>query len=100
MFGEIDIIDYLRCRAEEDILIDLRDRTTFGFGTIEGAVNIPIENIAELYCLPKEKKIYLFCQAGDISGEFAELLSDAGYEAYNLLGGYRKYLRNKIQKQR
>ena len=94
MMTEMDICEYLAARKESDVLVDVRDKALFDFGTIEGAINIPINEIKKLYELPKERNIYLFCQAGDISGEMAELLSDAGYNACNLTGGYRKYLRS------
>lgn len=55
-----------------------------------------MNNIRHLYDLPKDKTIYVFCQAGEISGEIVEILSDAGYTAYNLTGGYREYLRSNI----
>lgn len=94
MIHEINILDYVKTRSEDDILIDLRAETMYKFGTIPGAVNIPIEHIKELYKLPKDKNIFVFCHVGEISGEIAELLSDNGYNAYNLTGGYREYLRH------
>lgn len=95
MINEIDICDYIKNRNENntEILIDIREKMMFEFGTIPGAINIPLDDIRKLYHLPKDKYIYVFCQSGEISGEIVELLSDAGYTAYNLLGGYRKYLR-------
>ena len=99
MISEMNICDYMKNRLESDILVDIRDSTMFGFGSISGAVNIPVDNIKELYKLPKERNIYLFCQAGEISGEIAELLSDAGYNACNLTGGYREYLRQQMLEQ-
>ena len=99
MMHEMDICEYLAVRKGDDVLVDVREKALFDFGTIEGAVNIPINEIKKLYSLPKERDIYLFCQAGDVSGEMAELLSDAGFNACNLTGGYRKYLRSVWQKQ-
>ena len=99
MIREISICEYMKNRSESDILVDLRDRTMFGFGSISGAVNIPVDDIRELYRLPKEQDIYLFCQAGEISGEIAELLSDAGYNVCDLTGGYREYLRQQMIEQ-
>ena len=96
MMREMNILAYLKDRQDGDILVDLRSETMYAFGTIPGAINIPVERIEELYGLPGEKPIYLFCQAGEISGQFAELLSDAGYDACNLTGGYREYLRQSI----
>ena len=90
---EIDICEYAERRNEHDLLIDVRDKTLFRLGTIQGAINIPLDNIGELYSLPKDKDIYGFCQQGDYSGEVVELLTDAGYNAFNLTGGYRKYIR-------
>ena len=99
MIKEIGIYDYVKGRSENDndILIDIRDREMYEFGTIPGAINIPLDKIKQLYHLPKDKDVYVFCQAGEISGEIAEILSDAGYKAYNLTGGYREYLRNSIK---
>ncbi len=96
MMRKSDIWEYLKNRRDEDILVDLRSETMYAFGTIPGAINIPVERIRELYDLPKEKRICLFCQVGEISGQFAELLSDAGYDACNLTGGYREYLRQSL----
>ena len=98
MMREMNILEYLKDRQDGDILVDLRSETMFAFGTIPGAINIPVERIGELYELPGDKPIYLFCQVGEISGQFAALLSDAGYDAYNLTGGYREYLRQSIIK--
>ncbi len=92
----MDICDYIKTRADGDILVDLRSETMYGFGTVRGAINIPAERAGELYDLPKDKPVYLFCQVGEISGEFAELLSDAGYDACNLTGGYREYMRQSL----
>ena len=99
MMREMNIWDYVKNSGENDILVDIRDSTMFGFGSISGAVNIPVDNIKELYKLPKDRDIYIFCQAGEISGDIAELLSDAGYNACNLTGGYREYLRQQMLEQ-
>ena len=99
MINEIGICDYIKNRSEtdDDILVDIREKLMYEFGSLPGAVNIPIDDIRLLYRFPKDKAVYVFCQAGEISGEIAELLSDAGYTAYNLTGGYREYLRNNIR---
>lgn len=98
MINEISICEYMKNRTDDsdDILVDIREKMMYEFGSIPGAVNIPMNNIRHLYDLPKDKTIYVFCQAGEISGEIVEILSDAGYTAYNLTGGYREYLRSNI----
>lgn len=96
MIQEIDICEYIKTRSKDDVLIDIREPLMFEFGTVPGAINIPLDNIKQLYRLPKERSIYVFCQAGEISTEIVELLSDAGYHAFNLTGGYREYLRSQL----
>ncbi len=90
---QIGITEYRK--EKTDILIDLRDKRLYSFGTLEGAVNIPMDAVHELYALPKDKRIVLFCQSGDYSREVAELLSDNGYHVLNLTGGYRKVILEK-----
>lgn len=90
---KIDICDYVNAAKPDDVVVDLRDPYIFEFGTLKGAVNIPMDRIRQLYHLPRDRKIYVFCQVGKISEEIVELLLDAGYEAYHLSGGYREYLR-------
>lgn len=89
---EVDICSYIETRKQEDILIDVRNNIAFRHGSVPGAINIPLDNIQELYKLPRNKKIYVFCQIGEFSKQVVELLRDADYTAYNLSGGYNKYL--------
>ena len=96
---EVNICEYLNERHGGDILVDLRSEVMYSFGTIPGAVSIPVERIENLYELPKDKTICLFCQIGEISGQFARLLSDAGYDTCDLLGGYHEYLKQKLKEE-
>lgn len=95
---ELDICDYIKTRKTDDILIDVRDKIAFGHGSISGAINIPLDNIQSLYQLPSNRNIFVFCQKGEFSKQIAELLRDAGYDAYNLIGGYAKYLKTLFAK--
>ena len=96
MVHELDICTYAANRCDGDVLVDIREKLLYSYGTIPGAINIPLDDIRQLYQLPKERDIYVFCQAGEISQEFAELLRDAGYNACHLSGGYREYFRKEI----
>ena len=90
---EIDICKYINIRSKDDILIDVRDNIAYSHGTIPNAINIPLNNIQELYNLPRNNRIYVFCQIDEFSRQVVELLCDAGYDAYDLAGGYNKYLK-------
>lgn len=75
-------------------LVDIRTKELYAFGTIPGAINIPAIQPQNLYELPADKKVYIFCQSGEISGEYVGLLRDAGYDAYHLPDGYLGYLKS------
>jgi len=75
------------------IFIDVRTPQEFVRGTIEGSINIPLDELRQhIDELPKDKPIYLFCQAG-YRGYLAQRIIKAyGFkEVYNLSGGYRLY---------
>lgn len=99
MSGTVSMHDYVQNRPAPDaeVLVDLREPYLYAFGTVPGAVNIPLDALGQLYRLPKDRTIYVFCQSGEASVEIAELLDDAGYTAYHLSGGYREYLLEHLQ---
>ncbi|WP_295073919.1 ATP-binding protein [Ruminococcus sp.] len=77
-------------------IIDIRDSSAFEYGHIDGAVNIPQEEILSAE-LPKDKKLIICCRSGIISGDIADKLCEKGFEAYNLEGGYVDWLRVKME---
>ncbi|MBO7668700.1 MAG: rhodanese-like domain-containing protein [Firmicutes bacterium] len=81
--------------SEDELYVDLREPAVFQCGSLPGAVNIPLDRLSLLYDLPRERRICVFCQAGIISEDIAELLRDAGYDAYSMEGGYRRWLRER-----
>ncbi len=93
---EISISEYMQNKSYDDILVDLRDEISFSHGSIPNAINIPLNKIRELYSLPKDKRIFLFCQRGEFSRQAVQILLDAGYEAYNLNGGYISWLAERV----
>ncbi len=79
--------------------VDLRNSDTTAYGTIPGAVLIPMDELEKnLEKLDRRKKQVLYCSKGIISGSVAERLREMGYEAYSLEGGYYSYLTDKMKK--
>jgi len=61
-------------------------------GTLDGFINIPVDNLRErLHELDKSKKVYITCQIGLRGYIAARILSQNGFDVYNLSGGYRLY---------
>jgi tRNA(Ile)-lysidine synthase TilS/MesJ/rhodanese-related sulfurtransferase len=95
-FNKISISELLEIKSPKAI-IDLRKPADFEKESIPGAVNIYSEEFYDrMEEIPKDKPVYLFCYVGQISEELTDELVDSGYEAYSIEGGYRSYLRFKI----
>lgn len=78
----------------EIAIVDIRSEEEFKRGTIDGAINLPIEEIpARIDELEKEKTIYVLCHTGEKSKGITEELTKQGFTACNVEGGYRSFLR-------
>lgn len=80
-------------------IIDVRKAEDYARNTIPHAVNIPIETFQEgLPKLDREKPVYVLCHTGEKSEAIVEQLEDAGYDAVNIVGGYRAFLRLQLSR--
>ncbi|MEY8392284.1 rhodanese-like domain-containing protein [Lachnospiraceae bacterium] len=79
-------------------VIDLRSKEEFEEVHVEGARNIPYENL-EMYrkYLPKNKLYILYCDRGSSSLMAARELSKEGYRTVTVVGGIQAVLQN-VQK--
>lgn len=65
-------------------IIDVRTPDEFRGGHVKGAVNIPLDRLhGQLGKIDKSKAVITCCRSGARSGMAADLLKNAGYEAYN-----------------
>lgn len=79
--------------SDQQILLDVRNPGELvKFGAIEGAINIPVDQLRErLDSLPRDKEILIICQIG-LRGHVAyRMLVNHGFTAKNLTGGYKTY---------
>ena len=74
-------------------LIDVRTPEEFAMGTINGAINIPVDDIRErLSEIPADKPVWLFCGVGLRGYLASNILRAHGYEEVrNLVGGITTY---------
>ncbi len=82
--------DELRNVMPDDILLDVRRNDEYANGKIANAINIPIDEIRNrLDEIPKEKNIFIYCEAG-LRGYLAQrILKQNGFNNIsNLSGGY------------
>ncbi|MDR0442687.1 MAG: FAD-dependent oxidoreductase [Treponema sp.] len=73
-------------------LLDVRIALEFENGHIDGFINIPLEELRRrINELDKNKKVYIICQIGLRGYVAARILSQNGFDVYNLNGGFRLY---------
>lgn len=73
-------------------LLDVRTNPEAHRGVIEGSMHIPLHSLREsLERLPESKRLYIYCDTGLRSYIACRILSNLGYDTYNLAGGYRLY---------
>jgi tRNA 2-thiocytidine biosynthesis protein TtcA len=78
----------------------MRDNIAYQHGFIPGAINLSeCEFWGNLDKLDKNKKIILYCMKGIISNDAAAELTEKGYKAFNLEGGYGKWLIDSFKKE-
>lgn len=74
--------------AQEHVLVDVRTESEFASGYIEGAINIPVQELAQrLDELPADATIIVYCRSGNRSTQASNILSDAGYTSIYDMGG-------------
>lgn len=77
----------------DSYLVDVRKEHEFKARTIEGAINIPVEELRKNpNLIPKDKKVVLFCNRGFQSYIASRILIQNGFDnVYSLSGGYNFY---------
>lgn len=78
-------------RARGAQFVDVRTREEFARGTLPGAINIPVDELRERLSELGDNEIVVNCQVGQRGHVATRLLSELGFHAMNLDGGYRTW---------
>lgn len=90
--GKVKQIHWAEALAGDGLLLDTRTDFEYARGHIDGAMHIPLDSLRErLSELPKDRTIYVHCQSGLRSYIACRILSQHGYDCYNVAGGYGYY---------
>jgi len=93
--GDVQAIhtEQLDQRLEEGgLLLDVRTEAEFHRGHIEGAVNIPIDDLrSRLEELPRDRTLLVYCLTGIRSYYACRILRQTGFDTLNFSGGYMVY---------
>ena len=82
----------------EKTIVDIRPQDQYMRGTFPGAVSLPASRLEEQYeeetaRLDKMHPVYVMCHTGEKSLEWVRRLTGDGFDAVNVEGGYRAWLR-------
>ena len=82
----------------EKTIVDIRPQDQYMRGTFPGAVSLPASRLEEQYeeetaRLDKMHPVYVMCHTGEKSQEWVRRLTGGGFDAVNVEGGYRAWLR-------
>ena len=82
----------------EKTIVDIRPQDQYMRGTFPGAVSLPASRLEEQYeeetaRLDKMHPVYVMCHTGEKSQESVRRLTGDGFDAVNVEGGYRAWLR-------
>ncbi len=89
----MDIRQYRQVAMQANaVLLDLREIREYAKGHLPGAKNVPYADIVNRRFTPdNEKTYYLYCEQGFQSYRATVFLTQNGFHAVNLIGGYRDY---------
>ena len=86
-WNEVNSID-----RHEFTIIDARLPEELALGSIDGSINIPLQQIRDrINEIPKNRPVLVYCQTGQRSYFASRALNQLGFTAYNLSGGYKTY---------
>jgi tRNA(Ile)-lysidine synthase TilS/MesJ/rhodanese-related sulfurtransferase len=82
-----------RWKPGQMTLLDIRDDAAVSYGMIPEAVHIPETELSERVGeIPQNLPVVVYCKMGQVSTPTAVRLRELGFEAYDLIGGYRDWL--------
>ena len=85
--------------TKDALVFDVRTTEEFNLGHIKGSINIDFYD-EKLFVdffekVNKTKPIYIYCRSGNRSKKSSEILKKIGFvKVYDLLGGYKKWIKN------
>lgn len=82
---------------DTSVLLDVRTPAEVKYGAIEGALNIPVDDLRQrINELPTDKEIIVYCAVGFRGYLATTILGQNNFKAKNMLGGYNLY--SKVEK--
>jgi NADPH-dependent 2,4-dienoyl-CoA reductase/sulfur reductase-like enzyme/rhodanese-related sulfurtransferase len=90
--GDARIVHWDALKKGRVFMLDVRDPSEYRQDHVEGAVNIPLDELRDrMGEVPKDKEVWTYCYVGQRSYYAARALSQYGYDIKNLSGGFKTF---------
>ena len=90
--GDVDSAWARELVGQGATLVDVRSPGEFEGGHIEGAINVPVGELAsKLGQIPKDRAVVVYCASGMRSARAATALREAGYQDVYDLGSMSRW---------
>jgi rhodanese-related sulfurtransferase len=87
--GDAQLAQWEDVDSTEALILDVREPSEFEKGHLEKAVNIPLHELrARMDELPRGGEIWAYCRSGQRSYYAVRVLSQYGFDAKNITGGF------------
>ena len=88
MVTEVGLRDLEQALQDGALLLDVRESHEYAEGHVPGAQLLPLSVLpVRVHELPRDRPVYLVCQAGGRSAQAAQLLAADGIDARSVTGG-------------
>jgi NADPH-dependent 2,4-dienoyl-CoA reductase/sulfur reductase-like enzyme/rhodanese-related sulfurtransferase len=89
---DMPLADWAQLEKTDALLVDVREPDEFAAGHVPAAINVPLSRLRERYAqLPADREVWLSCGVGQRAYYATRFLSQHGYRARNLSGGFTTY---------
>jgi NADPH-dependent 2,4-dienoyl-CoA reductase/sulfur reductase-like enzyme/rhodanese-related sulfurtransferase len=93
--GDVETITWDQVASldlDRDFILDVRNPPELLDGKLDGTYNIPLPQLRRrIDELPKDRRIVVYCQAGQRAYFACRALAQRGFKTVNLSGGYKTY---------
>ncbi len=94
--GDAPMAHWEHLDPERIFMLDVRDPSEFKKGAVNGAVNIPLNDLRRRRTeVPLDQEVWSYCFVGQRSYYAARALSQYGYHIKSVGGGYKTYMDRK-----
>ena len=98
MAGIIKVDELDKLDKKNTILLDISTPTEYDTGHIDGAINIPLEELrGRVDELDKEKEIITYCHVGQRGYIASRVLKQKGFKVKSLSGGYKSFVQQSFR---